>query len=56
MESDLIQQIIKELKQRQLDFQDPGTYLEAEWYIKCEAKAEAFEEAILIIEEILKNK
>jgi len=49
MEKQLILEIITELQQRQEDFKNPGSYMEDEWYVKCQAKAEAFEEAILII-------
>ena len=42
-----------ELKQRQTDFEDPGSYMEVEWYIKCKAKVEAFEEAINIVQRIV---
>lgn len=49
MEKSLIQEIITELEQRQKDFENPGSYMEDEWYVKCKAKAEAFEEAIAII-------
>jgi hypothetical protein len=30
-------------------FDNPGSYTEEEWYVKCKAKAETFEEAISII-------
>lgn len=49
MEKSLIQEIITELGQRQKDFEDPGYYMEDEWYVICKAKAEAYEEAIAII-------
>ena len=48
-----IKNILKELKQRQTDFEDPGSYMEVQWYIKCKAKAEAFEEAIGIVQRIV---
>lgn len=45
--------ILKELEQRQKDFEDPGSYMEEEWYIICKAKAEAFEEAISMVKKHL---
>lgn len=56
METLLIDQIIKELQQRQQDFETPGSYMEDEWYVKCRAKAEAFEEAIQIIKTLSLQK
>jgi hypothetical protein len=45
----LINDVLKELQERQNDFENPGMYQESEWYVKCRAKAEAFEEAIDIV-------
>lgn len=47
--STIIDSILNELKDRQNDFENPGSYMADEWYIKCDAKAEAFEEAISIV-------
>jgi len=45
----LIDEVLKELQERQNAFENPGLYQETEWYEKCRAKAEAFEEAIDIV-------
>ena len=47
--SDVMNSILNDLQERQNDFENPGSYMEDEWYIKCQAKAEAFEEAISIV-------
>jgi hypothetical protein len=54
MKPEVIQQIIKELEQRQKDFESPSSYMEDEYYLICRAKASAFEEAILIIKNLVK--
>lgn len=66
METLLIDQIIKELQQRQQDFENPGfgdlnlnltqLFRPKLAYVECKAKAEAFEEAIQIIKTISKQK
>jgi hypothetical protein len=44
-----INNVLTELQERQNDFENPSSYQESEWYVKCRAKAEAFEEAINIV-------
>jgi len=52
-----INDVLQTLKDRQKDFENPGTYLDEEWYVKCAAKAEAFEEAVSILQDFInKNK
>ena len=49
MKPKILQEILSTLQERLDDFENPGSYMEEEWYVKCKAKAEAFEEAISII-------
>jgi len=49
MKPETLKEILDTLQERLNDFQNPGSYMEEEWYVKCKAKAEAFEEAISII-------
>ena len=48
-----VKNILDELTERQKDFENPGSYMEEEWYVKCGAKVEAFEEAISIVKKHL---
>jgi hypothetical protein len=56
MENDVITKVLNELKERQNDFENPGGYMEDEWYVICRAKAEAFEEAVEIVKRLSENK
>jgi hypothetical protein len=49
MKPEILQEILTTLQERVHDFENLGSYMEEEWYVKCKAKAEAFEEAISII-------
>ena len=49
MKPETLKEILDTLQERVDDFENPGSYMEEEWYVKCKAKAEAFEEAISII-------
>jgi hypothetical protein len=48
-----INDVLQTLKDRQTEFENPGTYMEEEWYTKCKAKAEAFEEAVGIVQDFI---
>ena len=43
------EKIIEALEEQRESYSKPGGYMEEEWYVKCAAKAEAFEEAIDIV-------
>lgn len=49
MKPETLKEILDTLQERLNDFENPGSYMEEEWYVRCKAKAEAFEEAISII-------
>lgn len=49
MKPETLKEILDTLQERVHDFENPGSYMEEEWQVKCKAKAEAFEEAISII-------
>ncbi len=53
---ELINNIIDRLKEEAKSYRKPGGYQEQEWYIRCEAKAEAFEDAIEIVKYYLQNE
>ncbi len=54
--SEIMNNIIKELKYEQERYENPSTYMDDEYYIRCRAKAEAFEDAIGIVEEHYKKQ
>jgi hypothetical protein len=45
-----VEEILKFLRERRDDYDDPGGYMEEEWYIKCSAKVDILEEVINTIE------
>lgn len=51
----LLEKILKELRYELKDYQTPSTYQDAEYYVVCKAKAEAYEEAIDRIERLVKE-
>ena len=50
----MVEEILKKIKDELDMYRNPGSYMPEEYYIRCEAKAEALEEVIYIIEEQLK--
>ena len=44
-----IEKIIERLEEEVENYSNPGTYMDDEYYVRCKAKAEAFEEVISII-------
>lgn len=51
-----IESIIESLRYEQDSNERPGAFMETEYYIKCSAKAEAYEYAIDVIKSTLKIK
>jgi SepF-like predicted cell division protein (DUF552 family) len=53
--SDIIKNILKYL-QYELDmYKNPGSYQDEEYYIKCDTKVDAYEDAINIVKNIYLN-
>jgi hypothetical protein len=48
--SEIMDNIINELKHEHENYENPSTYMDNEYYVRCRAKAEAFEDAIRIVE------
>lgn len=51
-----IDQAIEFVKSRLEDYQNPGSYQEAEWYARCDAKADILEEVLSRLESIKKGE
>jgi len=51
-----IDKAIEYVKSRLDDYNHPGAYHEAEWYVKCEAKADILEEVLSTLERIKKGE
>lgn len=51
-----IDKAIEYVKSRLGDYQNPGSYQEAEWYIKCDAKADILEEVLSRLEGIKRGE
>jgi hypothetical protein len=49
MNRELIDKIIEALERERGYCADPGSYMTSDWYTRCAAKEEAFDEAIDII-------
>lgn len=47
--SDVMSSILNDLEYEKKNYEEPSSYMEDEYYIRCKAKAEAFEEAINIV-------
>lgn len=47
--SDVMSSILNDLEYEKKNYEEPSSYMEDEYYVRCEAKAEAFEEAISIV-------
>ena len=47
--SDVMSSILNDLEYEKNNYEEPSSYMEDEYYIRCKAKAEAFEEAINIV-------
>lgn len=47
--SDVMTSILNDLEYEKKYYEEPSSYQEERYYIRCEAKAEAFEEAINIV-------
>jgi hypothetical protein len=45
----IIDNILKDLEYQMGDYKTPSSYMDDEYYVRCKAKAEAFEEAIAIV-------
>ena len=41
--------ILNDLEYEKNNYEEPSSYMEDEYYVRCKAKAEAFEEAISIV-------
>lgn len=51
-----IDQAIEYIESRLDDYKNPGTYQEAEYYAKCEAKADILEEVLSRLQSIKEGK
>lgn len=47
--SDVMSSILNDLEYEKNNYEEPSSYMEDEYYVRCKAKAEAFEEAISIV-------
>ena len=46
---DVMSSILNDLEYEKNNYEEPSSYMEDEYYVRCKAKAEAFEEAINIV-------
>lgn len=47
--SDVMSSILNDLEYEKKNYEEPSSYMDDEYYVRCKAKAEAFEEAINIV-------
>ena len=47
--SDVMSSILNDLEYEKKNYEEPSSYMGDEYYVRCRAKAEAFEEAINIV-------
>lgn len=50
-----VEQILELLRGYRDDYNDPGGYMEEEWYIKCAAKVDVLDDMINLIEYRMRN-
>jgi hypothetical protein len=45
-----VEEILELLRQHKEDYEDPGSYMEESWYVKCAAKVDVLDDVIRTIE------
>ena len=54
--ADTAQRIVTELKRRQAEYDDPGSYLDTEYYVRMRAKSDALDDAIDMVELLMQER
>lgn len=50
-----VEEILELLRSTKEDYENPGSYMEEEWYIKCAAKADVLDDMIYAIKSCMKE-